>query len=184
MAAKKPILTVHEIEDRLEEAALTLKRLPAGSGPRGYGSSWSDIVRSRFTAYGFEQARIRVIPIAREIQRMEEAIDWLRLIGDPKDEPRAADDRRIVWMRAELAPWRAVCARVGLSRSQAHRRWAAALITLQRRLARRKPASSTRKGGAAPAPPVNREGGNPEGVNTKSAASPQSDGERRHDAGS
>lgn len=125
----QPALTVAEIEDRLEEAALTLKRLPAKDGPKGYGSSWPDVVRSRFTAYGFEEARMRVIPNAQEIQRMEDAIDWLRLLDDP-------DDRHIVWMRAEQHRWRSVCIRVGLSRSQAWRRWTAALITLQRRLER------------------------------------------------
>lgn len=127
-------LTVAEIEDRLEEAALTLRRLPAKDGPKGYGSSWPDVVRSRFTAYGFEQARVRVVPSAKEIQRMEEAIDWLRLIHYPQDPQRAADDRRIVWMRAENLRWRPICSRVGLSRSQAWRRWSAALITIQKRL--------------------------------------------------
>lgn len=48
------MLTPREIEDRMEEAARTLRRLPnpPGSGPSGYGSSWPDYVRSRFTAYG------------------------------------------------------------------------------------------------------------------------------------
>lgn len=136
MATEKIILTVAEIEDRLEEAALTMKRMPSGGGPRGYGSSWPDYVQSRFTAYGFEQARVRVVPTAAEIQRMEEAIDWLRLVGDARDERRTADDRKIVWLKAEAMPWRAICGRVGLGRSQAWRRWVAALITIQRRLER------------------------------------------------
>lgn len=137
-------LTVAEIEDRLEEAALTLRRLPTKDGPKGYGSSWPDVVRSRFTAYGFEQARVRVVPNASEIQRMEEAIEWLTLISYDGDERRTADDRHIVWMRAENHPWRAVCRRVGLSRSQCWRRCTAAMITIQRRLA--KPPRSTAKG--------------------------------------
>lgn len=135
---KQPALTVDEIEERLEEAALTLKRMPAKDGPKGYGSSWPDVVRSRFTAYGFEEARMRVIPSAQEIQRMEDAIDWLRLLDDP-------NDRHIMWMRAEQHSWRAICNRVGLSRSQAWRRWTAALITLERRL-KRAPNRSTRFG--------------------------------------
>lgn len=121
-------LTVAEIEDRFEEAALTLRRLPSRDGPREYGSSWPDVVRSRFTAYGFEEARVKVVPSAAEIQRMEEVIDWLRLL-------ERADDRHIVWMRAENYRWRPICSRVGLSRGHAWRRWTAALITIQKRLA-------------------------------------------------
>jgi hypothetical protein len=88
-------LSWREIEDRLEEAALALRRLrhPSGSGPRGYGSSWPEYVREARHAHGYHKARIRVVPSALEIQRMNEAIDWLRLIRD-------AGDRRIVGMRA------------------------------------------------------------------------------------
>lgn len=38
-------LSRHEIEDRLEEAALTLRRLPMKDGPKGFGSSWPEYVR-------------------------------------------------------------------------------------------------------------------------------------------
>lgn len=140
---KAAALTAREIEDRLEEAALTMKRLPnpAGTGPRGYGSSWPDVVRSRFTAYGFEAARVKVIPNAAEIQRMEDAIDWLRLLENPAD-------RHIVWMRAELHRWRTICNRVGLSRSQAWRRWGAGLLTIEKRLARG--SGATTKSGTRP----------------------------------
>ena len=121
--------TPTEIEDRLEEAALTLRRLPnpPGSGARGYGSSWPDTVRSVHTAYGYERARMRVVPSAREISRMEEAIEWLRLVADP-------DDRRIVWMRAEGHRWRSVGIAVGCVRQTAWRRWTAALLTIAKRL--------------------------------------------------
>lgn len=126
-------LTTAEIEERLELAALTLKRMPnpTGSGPKGYGSSWPDVVKSRFTAYGSDQARVRVIPSAEEIQMMEDAFEWLNFVHN-------ADDRRIVWMRADGFRWRPICNRVGLSRSQTHRRWAAAILTIQKRLVRGK----------------------------------------------
>lgn len=142
--AGKIILTLAPIEDRFEEAALTLKRTPdpSGSGARGYGSSWPPYVRSRFAAYGAEEARVRVIPNATEIQRMEDTIEWLSHLTSG-DEPRDAAGRRIVWMKAEGYRWRAICARVGMFRSQAWRRWSAALITIQRRL--EKPWRSNRK---------------------------------------
>jgi len=61
------MITPSEIEDRLEEAALTLRRLPnpAGSGARGYGRSWPEYVHEAKHAYGYEKATMRVIPNAR-----------------------------------------------------------------------------------------------------------------------
>lgn len=122
-------LTATEIEDRMEEAALTLRRLPnpAGSGPKGYGSSWPDYVRDARQAYGYGEATMRVIPSSQEIARMEVAIDWLRLIPD-------ADVRRIVWMKAEGHRWRSICIRSGCARSTANRKWAAGLLTIAKAL--------------------------------------------------
>ena len=37
-------LTPRDIEDRFEEAAYTLRRLPEKDRPRGYGSSWPPVV--------------------------------------------------------------------------------------------------------------------------------------------
>lgn len=131
-------LTPREIEDRLEEAALTLKRLPhpPSSGARGYGRSWPDYVHEAKYAYGYEPARMRVIPNAREIQRMEEALNWLALIGGDSEQ-QAADNRRIVWMRAEGHRWQTICRHVGCVRSTAWRRWTASLLTIAKALKRR-----------------------------------------------
>lgn len=124
-------MSPREIEDRLEEAALTLRRLPnpPGSGPKGYGSGWPDYVQEARHAYGYHEARMRVVPSARDIELMEEAIGWLRLVPDP-------DVRRMVWMRAEGARWRQVCIRAGCARSTAWRRWTAALLTIANHLNR------------------------------------------------
>lgn len=130
-SGKRPAaLSVLEIEDRLEEAALTLRRLPnpAGTGPKGYGSSWPEYVRETRHAYGYHAARMRVIPNPREISRMDEAIGWLALIEAP-------DDRRLVWLRAEGQRWRGVCRVLGISRATAWRRWSAALLTISKVLA-------------------------------------------------
>lgn len=123
-------LKAGEITDRLELAALTLRRLPnpAGSGARGYGSSWPDIVQDARHAYGYNQARMRVVPSAQEIKLMEEAIGWLSLLPDPVD-------RRILWMRAENHRWRSICHRVGLVRQTCHRRAVAAVLTIEKKLA-------------------------------------------------
>lgn len=129
------MITPREIEDRFEEAALTLKRLPnpPGSGARGYGRSWPEYVHEAKHAYGYEEARMRVIPNAREIQRMEETLEWLALISGDSEEA-IIDNRRIVWMRAEGYRWKQICRGVGCVRSTAWRRWTAALVTIANRL--------------------------------------------------
>jgi len=120
-------ITVSEIEDRFEEAARTLRRLPdPAKGPKGYGSSWPPIIRSYWEAYGLDPARPpRISPTPQAISRMEETFDWLGWL-----EP---DDARIVWLRAEGLKWRQVGIRVGLHRGTAWRRWVAALITIATR---------------------------------------------------
>jgi len=133
-------LTVGEIEDRFEEAAMTLRRLPnpPGSGPKGYGSGWPDYVQEAKHAYGYNEIRMRVVPSAGEIARMEEALEWLALV-DP-------DDARIIWMRAEGYRWRHVCIQAGCVRQTAWRRWVAALKTVENRLnGRRAARKSPRK---------------------------------------
>ena len=72
------------------------------------------------------EAPMRVIPSAAAITRMEECFDWLMLI--------APEDARIVWLRADGMRWRQVCIRAGVVRSNAWRRWAAALLTIAKKL--------------------------------------------------
>lgn len=120
--------TARTIEDRMEEAALTLRRLPnpPGSGPKSFGRSWPEYVHEARHAYGYHETRMRVIPSAAEIQRMEECIDWLRFIGP--------EEARIVWLRAEGWRWRQVCIQAGCVRQTAWRRWVAALQTIANHL--------------------------------------------------
>lgn len=141
------MITPREIEDRFEEAALTLRRLPnpPGSGARGYGRSWPEYVHEAKHAYGYEEARMRVIPNAREIQRMEEALEWLALVGGDSEQA-IIDNRRIVWMRAEGHRWKQICRAVGCVRSTAWRRWTAALVTIANRLNKQRKSSIRPRG--------------------------------------
>ncbi len=134
-------ITARGVEDRMEEAALTLRRLPnpPGSGPKGYGQSWPEYVQEAKDAYGYHDVRMRVVPSAAEIQRMDECIDWLRFI-----EP---DDARIVWLRAEGYRWRQVCIQAGCVRQTAWRRWVASLQTIANNLNRQD--KSARRAAAA-----------------------------------
>jgi len=120
-------LTPSEIENRMEAAARTLRRLPnpPGSTPRGYGSGWPEYVQEQ-GAYGYHDARVRVVPSARDIKEMEECFEWLSWLGPA--------DARIVWSRAEGMRWRQIGIRVGCVRQTAWRRWVTALVTISKKL--------------------------------------------------
>lgn len=116
------------IEDHMEEAARTLRRLPnpPGSGPKGFGSSWPEYVHEAKDAYGYHASRMRVVPSPADIHQMERCIDWLRFVSP--------EDARIVWLRAEGWRWRNVCIQAGCVRQTAWRRWVAALQTIANHL--------------------------------------------------
>jgi hypothetical protein len=127
------VLSPLDIERRLEDAAQTLKHLPNVRVP-GYFSTWPEIVRRMADAEalasesGTHDTRgPRITPTPRAISEMEECFEWLLWL-DPVE-------ARIVWLRAMGKPWRHVCARMTMHRQTAWRRWAAALITISRRLA-------------------------------------------------
>ena len=116
-------LSPTEVEERLEDAARTLRRLPSSRVP-GYISAWPPFVRSAAEAYGWEPASTqRLSPSPQSISQMEETFTWLAWLKDP-------DDKRIVWLRAEGVRWKPICWRIGISRPTAGRRWAAAMITI------------------------------------------------------
>jgi hypothetical protein len=105
-------LTARDIEDRMEEAAYTLRRLPEKDRPRGYGGSWPPVVQEAKHTYVYTtKGPMRVIPSAAAISRMEECFDWLMLVNP--------EDARIVWLRADGMRWRQVCIRAGVVRSAA-----------------------------------------------------------------
>ncbi len=113
---------------RLEEAAETMKRLPAnGLKPNGYVSSWPPILREFFEAYGWNKLEMRLGPPSPEaIDRMEETLEWLRWL-----EP---DQVRLVWLHAERVPRKLIMAKIEVSRVTAWRMWAAALVVIATRL--------------------------------------------------
>ena len=117
-------LTPRDIEDRFEEAAYTLRRLPEKDRPRGYGGSWPSVVQEAKHAYGYTpEAPMRVIPSAAAITRMEECFDWLMLIHP--------EDARIVWLRADGMRWRQVCIRAGVVRSNGIARGSSGTFSLR-----------------------------------------------------
>jgi hypothetical protein len=114
------------VEERLIEAADTMKRLPEVR-VQGYFNSWPTILREFSDRVGEAPQRLRRPPPAPgAITRMEEALSWLRWL-----EP---DDSRLAWMRAEGARWRSICQRFGISRATADRRLEYALCVIAWRL--------------------------------------------------
>ncbi|GAB5471432.1 MAG: hypothetical protein Kilf2KO_44620 [Rhodospirillales bacterium] len=118
-------MTEDDIRQRLKEAARTLRALPGGR-PAGYRSSMPDCQQRleemiapgdldfwahfhRLRAERIESwARIRQ-PSCQEITRMDEALDWLYYVLQPKT-------RACVWSRAEGVPLRRAGQMLGLSK--------------------------------------------------------------------
>jgi hypothetical protein len=111
---------------RLEEAGATLLSIPNTGWSTRLRSSSLDIVRSAIEAYGWHERSLRPpVPSAARIDRMDEALNWIRLI--PLDRYVL---RRIVGARAlvsplterHLYPWRRLGAALGADH-KAVQRW-------------------------------------------------------------
>lgn len=130
--------TASLVEERMVEAADTLKRLPE-ERVRGYFSTWPTVIRDYWEAFGREDVRLRRgPPSAAAIDRMDEALAWLAWL-DPAE-------ARIVWLRASGERWKTVCWKVGLARTAAHQHWMYALCVISWRLnGRRLPHNVSRR---------------------------------------
>jgi hypothetical protein len=114
------------VEDRLEEAADVLKRLPE-QRVQGYFNVWPDMVRSFADKVGQMPVPMRrPPPSAASISRMDETMMWVGYLD--------VEDARLVWMRAERKHWKEICWGFGISRSTAIRRHKFALSVIALRL--------------------------------------------------
>jgi hypothetical protein len=110
------------VEERMEEAARVLKRLPPVK-VRGYFSVWPTIIPEFSDMIGQEPRPMRrPCPSPTEISRMDETLGWTVDL-----EPV---DAKIVWMRAFGDRWKHICARFGFSRYSAWERWLYALCVI------------------------------------------------------
>ena len=107
------------VEERLAEAAETLRRLPEAK-VQGHASTWPPYIQECCSAE--DVILRRPPPSAAAITRMDEALPWLRLL-DPTD-------ARIVWLRANGEPWKVVCWKAGLARAAANQHWLFALCVI------------------------------------------------------
>ena len=113
----EPRWTVTMLEERFEEAARTLRRLPDTRVPGRFQHLASDCPQRVRGVRLRAPCMPRIAPSPQAIGHMEETITWLAWL-DP-------DDARIVWLRAEGVRWKPICCRVGLTRQAAWARWVA-----------------------------------------------------------
>ena len=117
------------VEERLIEAADVMKRLP-NVRVAGFFSTWPAKRQEFSDLVGQEpQPMRRPAPARDAIDRTEQALPWLQWLE--------AEDAKLVWMRVEGIPWKAICARFGISRVTANRRWEYAMSLIAWRLNRR-----------------------------------------------
>ena len=70
-------LSPNEIEDRFEEAARTLRRLPDDGARQGYFNVWPPIVRTTWEIMAMERQPMKVWATPQSIDRMDECFAWL-----------------------------------------------------------------------------------------------------------
>lgn len=114
--------TAEMVEMRLAEAADTLRRLPDSEARfrLGLRSAWPEVVRDAMTAYAADGPKVRLGPPSPgAIDRLEAAIDWLRLLTEAQ--------RRIAWALASGIPMAKLARLIGCHRNTVANRQAAAL---------------------------------------------------------
>jgi hypothetical protein len=92
--------TLEAVENRLDEAVATLKRLPVPDIQRSL-TRWPGFVRDSHEAYGYGEFRMSAAPASPQaITRLDETLCWLRWL------PR--DAQSILWSRANGLSWRRI----------------------------------------------------------------------------
>ena len=137
-AVAEMLWTPQMVEERLEEAAKVLKRLPS---PRiqGFYSLWPAIAPSFDDLVGQAPRPLSPPrPAPEAIDRMEATLDWFKWL-----EP---EDVKLIWARAEDTPWKMICWRFGIARATANRRWQYGLCLIAWRLNGRKAPSKRSRG--------------------------------------
>jgi len=114
------------VEDRIHEAARTLRRLPE-ERVQGYFSTWPKIKRDEMEILQMEKQPMRVRPTSDDITEMEEVLFvWLRWLE--------VDERKLVWQRAERVRWKLICSQFGVGRTKAWEMYKCALGKIAARI--------------------------------------------------
>jgi hypothetical protein len=118
------------VEERLIEAARTMRRLSLTprDKPMDYVAAWPDTVQSVWEAgldpdgKPVKPRPVRIAPSPQQIDRMNEAIEWLFALE--------AAQRKLVWARAMRVRWKELEFEFGLSRQWLSRRYKDALLDI------------------------------------------------------
>ena len=99
---------IEEVEDRIREAARTLRLLP--SMDRRFLAqlrSWWPEAPDEWSAYGAADTCMpRLVPSAAEIDRLDKVLAWMTALAVEQLPPKLPEDTgRIVWARAAGASW-------------------------------------------------------------------------------
>ena len=114
------------VEDRIRDAARTLRRLPE-ERVQGYFSTWPKIKRDEMEILQMEKEPMRIRPTSDDITEMEEVLFvWLRWLE--------VDERKLVWQRAERVRWKLICAQFGVGRTKAWEMYKCALGKIAARI--------------------------------------------------
>lgn len=114
------------VEDRIHDAARTLRRLPE-ERVQGYFSTWPKIKRDEMEILQMEKEPMRIRPNMDDITEMEEVLFvWLRWLE--------VDERKLVWQRAERVRWKLICAQFGVGRTKAWEMYKCALGKIAARI--------------------------------------------------
>ena len=112
------------IADRIREAMRTVRHLPSDK-PAGHRAAWPNIVRRVSEAYGYTRTALPSLPpTPAMIDRMDEALDWLWILG--------SDDRRLVVARACAVPVKILAKNAHCSRETIRRKHQQALEIIAR----------------------------------------------------
>ena len=115
-----------EIEERIEEAVETLKRIPVPDIQRSV-TKWPGFVHDAHEAYGYGEFRPpRGAAAPDAISRLDETLGWLRWLPKPA--------QRILWSRANGFSWRKIARFVGKAPNTCRAWYLAALHYIAGRL--------------------------------------------------
>ena len=114
------------VEDRIHDAARTLRRLPE-ERVQGYFSTWPKIKRDEMEILQMKKEPMRIRPSMDDITEREEVLFvWLRWLE--------VDERKLVWQRAERVRWKLICAQFGVGRTKAWEMYKCALGKIAARI--------------------------------------------------
>ena len=121
--------TSSKVADHMEEAILTLRRLPPVR-VQGYFNVMPDIVRTEIEILQQEKPPLRLRALPDAISRLEQTFEWMTWLE--------VEERKLVWKRAANVRWKNICWELGCDRSTAWRRWVIALTKVSVHLNSRK----------------------------------------------